>query len=75
MGEWEHSPYFNMVRLYMIEANGATPMYTWMSAQEILKDRPDLTGVTYQAKNIKVWKRAMQKYLPNWTILETDDCA
>ena len=75
MGEWEHSPYFNMVRLYMIEANGATPMYTWMSAQEILKELTDITGVTYKAKNIKVWKRAMQKYLPNWTILETDDCA
>ena len=72
-GEWEHSPYFNMVRLYMIEANGATPMYTWMSDLEITKELTDITGVKFRAKNVKVWQSAMAKHLPNWTILETDD--
>ena len=62
-----------MVRLYMIEANGATPFYTWMTAQEIIKELTDITGTKYKAKNVKTWKNAMTKYLPNWRILETDD--
>ena len=62
-----------MVRLYMIEANGATPFYTWMSAQEITKELTKITGTKYKAKDVKVWQRAMTKHLPNWTILEMDD--
>ena len=62
-----------MVRLYMIEANGATPFYTWMSAQEITKELTKITGAKYKAKDVKVWQRAMTKHLPNWTILEMDD--
>ena len=73
MGEWKHSPYFNMVRLYMIEADGATPMYTWMSAQEIIKELTKITGTKYKVKNEKQWQKAMNKHLPNWTILDTDD--
>ena len=62
-----------MVRLYMIEANGATPFYTWMTAQEIIKELTDITGTTYKAKNVKIWMKAMAIHLPNWRILETDD--
>ena len=62
-----------MVRLYMIEANGATPMYTWLSAQEITKELTKITGTKYKAKDVKVWQGAMTKHLPNWTILEMDD--
>ena len=62
-----------MVRLYMIEASGPTPMYTWLSAQEIIKELTDITGTKYKVKNVKIWKKAMAKHLPNWRILETDD--
>ena len=62
-----------MVRLYMIEATGPTPMYTWLSAQEIIKELTKITGTKYKAKDVKVWQRAMTKHLPNWTVLETDD--
>ena len=62
-----------MVRLYMIEANGATPMYTWMSAQEIIKELTNITGTKYKAKDVTNWQHAMNKHLPNWIILETDD--
>ena len=62
-----------MVRLYMIEANGVTPFYTWMSAQEITKELTKITGTKYKAKDVKVWQSAMAKHLPNWRILETDD--
>jgi len=62
-----------MVRLYMIEANGATPMYTWLSAQEIIKELTKITGTKYKAKDVKGWQGAMAKHLSNWTILETDD--
>ena len=62
-----------MVRLYMIEANGATPMYTWLSAQEIIKELTSITGTKYKAKDVKGWQGAMAKHLPNWVILETDD--
>ena len=62
-----------MVRLYMIEANGVTPFYTWMSAQEITKELTKITGTKYKAKDVKVWQGAMTKHLPNWTILEMDD--
>ncbi len=62
-----------MVRLYMIEATGPTPMYTWLSAQEIIKELTKITGTQYKAKDVKVWQGAMTKHLPNWTILEMDD--
>ena len=62
-----------MVRLYMIEANGPAPMYTWMSAQEIIKELTKVSGTKYKVKNEKQWQKAMNKHLPNWTILDTDD--
>ena len=62
-----------MVRLYMIEATGPAPMYTWVSAQEIIKELTSITGTKYKAKNVEVWQRAMAKHLPNWHILDTDD--
>ena len=62
-----------MVRLYMIEATGPTPMYTWLSAQEIITELTKITGTKYRAKDVKVWQSAMAKHLSNWTILETDD--
>lgn len=62
-----------MVRLYMIEADGATPMYTWLSAQEIIKELTSISGTKFKAKDVKGWQKAMAKHLPNWTILETDD--
>jgi len=62
-----------MVRLYMIEANGTTPFYTWLSAQEIVKELKDVTGTKYKARDVEGWQDAMTKHLPNWIILETDD--
>ena len=62
-----------MVRLYMIEANGPAPMYTWMTAQEIIKELTKVSGTKYKVKDVKGWQRGMAKHLSNWTILETDD--
>ena len=62
-----------MVRLYMIEADGATPMYTCLTAQEIIKELTKITKTKYKVKNEKQWQKAMNKHLPNWTILDTDD--
>ena len=62
-----------MVRLYMIQADGPTPMFTWMSAQEIIQELTTITGTKYKAKNVKTWQNALEKHLPNWTILMTDD--
>mgnify|MGYP003657790967 CR=1 FL=1 len=62
-----------MVRLYMIQADGPTPMFTWMSAQDIIKELTNITGTNYKARNHKVWQKAMATHLPNWTILLTDD--
>ena len=62
-----------MVRIYMIEATGPAPMYTWVSAQEIIKELTKITGTKYKAKNVDGWQSAMAKHLPNWHILDTDD--
>ena len=62
-----------MVRIYMIEADGPSPMYTWLTAQEIIKELTKITKTKYKVKNEKQWQKAMAKHLPNWTILETDD--
>ena len=62
-----------MVRLYMIQADGPTPMFTWMSAQDIIQELTNITGTKYKAKNLKGWQGAMAEHLPNWTILLTDD--
>jgi hypothetical protein len=57
----------------MIEATGPTPMFTWMSAQDIIQELTTITGTKYKAKNLKGWQGAMAEHLPNWTILLTDD--
>ena len=62
-----------MVRLYMIQADGPTPMFTWMSAQDIIQELTKITGTKYKARNTKTWQKAMAPHLPNWTILLTDD--
>ena len=62
-----------MVRIYMIEADGPSPMYTWLTAQEIIKELTKITKTKYKVKNEKQWQKAMNKHLPNWTILDTDD--
>ena len=57
----------------MIQADGPTPMFTWMSAQDIIQELTNITGTKYKAKNLKGWQGAMAEHLPNWTILLTDD--
>ena len=57
----------------MIEADGPSPMYTWLTAQEIIKELTKITKTKYKVKNEKQWQKAMNKHLPNWTILDTDD--
>ena len=57
----------------MIEADGPSPMYTWLTAQEIIRELTKITKTKYKVKNEKQWQKAMNKHLPNWTILDTDD--
>ena len=39
-------------KIYLIEAaGGATPMYTWMSGEEIIKELTSVTKTKYKLKN------------------------
>ena len=56
-------------KIYLIEAaGGATPMYTWMSGEEIIQELKSVTKTKYKLKN----EQAMKHHLKGWSILEED---
>ena len=60
-------------KIYLIEAaGGATPMYTWMSGEEIIKELTSVTKTKYKLKNEQMWQKAMTQHLKGWSILEED---
>ena len=60
-------------KIYLIEAaGGATPMYTWMSGEEIIKELTSGTKTKYKLKNERKWQQAMKHHLKGWSILEED---
>ena len=60
-------------KIYLIEAaGGATPMYTWMSGEEILRELKSVTKTKYKLKNERKWQQGMKQHLKGWSILEED---
>ena len=58
----------------MIEnAGGATPVYTWLTANEIINHIKSINKKgKYKALQEKYWQRDMKKFLKGWSILDTD---
>lgn len=60
-------------KIYLIEAaGGPTPMYTWMSGEEILQELKSVTNTKYKLKNERKWQQGMKQHLKGWSILEED---